>query len=44
MIETKIKLILLKKRNFFKKEAKRIIGEDTIAATLAIIEHYKPEA
>lgn len=33
-----------KKRNFFKKEAKRIIGEDTIAATLAIIEHYKPEA
>ena len=33
-----------RKRNFFKKEAKRIIGEDTIAATLAIIEHYKPEA
>ena len=32
-----------KKRNFFNKEAKRIIGEDTIAATLAIIEHYKPE-
>lgn len=32
-----------RKRNFFKKEAKRIIGEDTIAATLAIIEHYKPK-
>ena len=32
-----------KKRNFFKKEAKRIIGEDTIAATLAIIEHYNPK-
>lgn len=31
-----------KKRNFFKKEAKRIIGEDTIAATLAIIERYNP--
>lgn len=33
----------LKKRNFFKKEAKRIIGEDTIAATLAIIEYYNPK-
>lgn len=33
-----------KKRNFFKKEAKRIIGEDTIASTLAIIEYYNPEA
>ena len=32
-----------KKRNFFKKEAKRIIGEDTIASTLAIIEYYNPE-
>lgn len=32
-----------KKREFFKKEAKRIIGEDTCAATLAIIEYYKPE-
>ncbi len=32
-----------KKRNFFKKEAKRIVGEDTIAATLAIIEHYNPK-
>ena len=32
-----------RKRNFLKKEAKRIVGEDTIAATLAIIERYKPK-
>lgn len=33
----------VKQRDFFQKERNRLIGQDTIAATIKIIEHFKPK-